>query len=100
MLYFLNAGGSRISNMKFPCVMKVIKVMKVMRISLNTAFLYICLHFSAFLYISLRFSEFLYISLQFYAFYILYLGKFDEVYRRPMDSIFASSCFRKDKGVR
>ena len=26
VLYFLNAGGSRISNITFPCVMKVIKV--------------------------------------------------------------------------
>ena len=39
VLYFQNAGGSRISNMTFPCVMKV------MRISLLIC---ITLHFSAF----------------------------------------------------
>ena len=59
VLYFLNAGGSRISNMTFQCVMKVIKAMKVMRIS---AFLCISLNFSAFLCISIHFSSFLYIS--------------------------------------
>ena len=32
VLYFLNNGGSRISNMTFPCVMKVIKAMKVMKV--------------------------------------------------------------------
>ena len=62
--YFLNAGGSRISNMTFPCVMKVIMVMKVMRISPHIC---ISLHLSAFLYISLHFSTFLCLSLPFYA---------------------------------
>ena len=76
VLYFLNAGGSRISNMTFPCVMKVIKIMKVMRISLH-----ICislhfppsLHFSTFLCISLQCSAFLYTSLRFYAFLCIFL---------------------------
>ena len=48
--YFLDARGSRTSNMTFPCVMKV------MRISLHIC---ISLHFFACLYISLHFSAFL-----------------------------------------
>ena len=61
--FFLNEGGSRISNITFPCVMKV---MKATRISLHfSAFLYISLHFTAFFCISLHFSTFLYISLHF-----------------------------------
>ena len=64
--FFLNEGGSRISNITFPCVMKV---MKATRISLHfSAFLYISLHFTAFFCISLHFSTFLYISLHFSAF--------------------------------
>ena len=50
-IYFLNSVGSRISNVTFPCVMKV------MRISLPAY-----LNFSAFLYISEYFSTFLCIS--------------------------------------
>ena len=45
VLYFLN-GGSRISNMTFPCVMKVINVMTVMKV------MRAYLHISEFLCIS------------------------------------------------
>ena len=48
VLYFLNTGGSRISNMTFPCVMKVMKVWGYLCIF---AFLSISLHFSIFLQI-------------------------------------------------
>ena len=54
-----------------------------MRIS--RACLCISLHFSTFIYIYLHFIAFDCISLHF-TFYIL--GKFDRVYRRPMDAIF------------
>ena len=67
VLYFLNSGGSRISNMTFPCVMKITKI------SLH---IFISLHFSAFQCISLRFSAFN-ISGQLYG-----------AYRRPVDAIF------------
>ena len=86
MLYLLNAGGSRISNMTFPCVMKV---MKIMKISLH---IFISLNISAFLCISpLNFPEFLYTSaflwiLLHLTFYIL--GQFDGAYCCPMDAIF------------
>ena len=75
--FFLNEGGSRISNITFPCVMKVMKATRIslyfftfLCISLHfSAFLYISLHFSAFLWIfvciSLHFSSFLFISLNF-----------------------------------
>ena len=53
VLYFLNEGGSRITNMTFTCVMKVIMAMKVMRISPHIC---IYLHFSEFLCIYLHFS--------------------------------------------
>ena len=56
----LNAGGSRISNITFRCVMKA------MRVSLH---IFISLYFSAFLCISLHFSSFLCMSLHFSAFH-------------------------------
>ena len=80
---------SRISNMTFPCFMKVTKVMKVMRISLHIcislhffSFLYISLHFSSFLYISLHFSTFLCISLYFSEFICisLHFSEFLRIY--------------------
>ena len=92
MCYFLNAGGSGISNMTFPCVMKVIRISLHIGISLQfssflciicislcfsaflcisqhlSSFLNIYLHFSVFLCISLHFTAFLCISLHFSAF--------------------------------
>ena len=50
VLYFLNAWGSRISNMTFPCVMKVMTAKRI------SVFLCISLHFSTFLFIYLHFS--------------------------------------------
>ena len=71
MLFFLNEGGSRISNITFPCVMKV---MKATRISLHFfTFLCISLHFSSFLCISLHFSTFHCISLHFSGFLSAFL---------------------------
>ena len=56
VLYFLNAGGSLISNMTLPCVMKV---KKVMSISLHICISLYFSAFSTFLYISIHFSTFL-----------------------------------------
>ena len=75
VLYFLNAGGSRISNMTFPCVIKVVKVMRIslhICISLEIAlpfftFLCIILNLSAFL------SKLLCLSLHFSALFCVYL---------------------------
>ena len=69
VLYFLNAGGSRLSNWTFPYVMKIMRISLHICISLHfSSFLCISLHFSAFLWICLHLSEFLwflYISLHF-----------------------------------
>ena len=107
VLYFLNSGGSRISNMTFQCAMKVMNhgylcISAFLYISLHlfislhfSAFLCnvqrfstlhcVSMHFSAFFCISLHFSTYLCISLHF-KFYIL--GQFDGAYRRPMDAFF------------
>ena len=93
----LNAGGSRISNITFRCVMKAMRVSLHIFISLYfsaflfismhvSAFLCISRHFSAFLYISQHFFEFLCISLHFTAFYVL--GQLYGAYLRPMGAIF------------
>ena len=88
VLYFLNAGGSKISIMTFPCVMKAKRISLHICISLRlSSFFFISLHGSAFLCISLpstaflwpsifslHFSEFLCISLNFSAF--LYISAF------------------------
>ena len=64
--------GSRTSNMTFPCVMKVMKVMRInlhICISLHLySFLCIAWHFSALRCITLHFSAFLCISMNFSAF--------------------------------
>ena len=89
VLYFLNAGGSRISNMTFPCVIKVVKVMRIslhICISLEIAlpfftFLCIILNLSAFLSkllcLSLHFSALFCIYLHFSAFLCIYQSKYD-----------------------
>ena len=80
--------GSRTSNMTFPCVMKVMKVMRInlhICISLHLySFLCIAWHFSALRCISLHFSAFQWISRHFSIW----------AYRRPMDTNIVKSKLR------